>query len=150
MIPRPGGWPAGRMAFPRRVFRTTVAGAILGGLYSALAGLVVLLRIGTGGGLWEATKLWMWAALAYVVGWSVAGAIVGILLPLSKTVPGRMLIGLFAIVPVYLSIAGMLVQIGLIPAGLDVVKVALAISLMSGPLFGVISWFAIGPNERFD
>ena len=72
------------------------------------------------------------------------------MLPVGRTIPGRMLIGLVATIPVALSIAMMAVHVGWAEPGLLPLKVALQYSLLMGPLFGQISWYAVGPNERFE
>lgn len=115
-----------------RFVLTIVAGVLIGLLYSAVAAIIYVLSDPkqfqeVGIGLTDLVK-------AYIGGFAVAGAIVGLLLPLGRWAIGAALIGFVAAVPAVSMIAVTLWGWPFTRHTIYTIGVA---SLVFGPTFGV-------------
>jgi hypothetical protein len=83
-------------------------GLTFGKLYAALAVVVLLARLPAAG--WDGVPMLLLAPLLYVGGGTLAGAIVGLLFPLTRWVVGRLITGIIAACPVALGGAFLLLS----------------------------------------
>lgn len=121
-------------------------GLILGGLYCVVATLLLLFRAGfldePGPALLFSARL----TIGYLIGWAGAGAIGGAMFPISQWILGRMAIGFVAMLPVTASMFWVLPGFGGGPLWVPDLGDIVRFSAMSGPLFGLVTWFAVPPQ----
>jgi hypothetical protein len=84
-----------------RVREMADLGLTFGKIYAAFAVIVLLIRLPAVG--WDGVPMLLLAPLLYVGGGTLAGAIVGLLFPLTRWVIGRIITGIIAAFPVALG-----------------------------------------------
>ena len=136
-----------RTGLRSRIRLGATVGAFVGGLYCLLA-IVIMLLNGRSGGIVASLGEWARVSLAYMIGGTVAGAIVGIAAPLGRTLLGGALIGVVATIP--LGIGFHLAVEGSSNVGPLQLGSILRFSLLVGPLYGAVGWFAVRSAKRAD